>query len=114
MPFLTHRVTPAVCHRDLRSGNVLYRDFRLGDGTIHVKIADFGLAVGKRCFKKLDVISPLSLPLERWEWMAPETGSGNYDERADIYSLGMLVWECFSREVPYKEYQTGLSGKGAR
>ena len=35
-------------------------------------------------------------------WMAPEVLRGEiYDEKADIYSYGMILWEVVSLEIPY-------------
>ena len=38
-------------------------------------------------------------------WMAPEVfrqdETPSYDMRADIYSFGILLWELWTREVPF-------------
>lgn len=35
-------------------------------------------------------------------WMAPEVLTGNqYAESADIYSMGIVVWEMFTGLCPY-------------
>jgi serine/threonine protein kinase len=34
--------------------------------------------------------------------MAPEIMRGEiYDESSDVYSWGIILWEMFSREIPY-------------
>ncbi len=50
------------------------------------KVGDFGLA---------QVLSPfIEKALETWGWMAPEALEGRpYTEKADIYSLGIVLWE---------------------
>ncbi|KAK0072475.1 hypothetical protein PV325_011321, partial [Microctonus aethiopoides] len=37
-------------------------------------------------------------------WMAPEVFQGtSYTEKCDVYSWGLLLWEIFSRSIPYKD-----------
>eukprot|EP00958_Prasinococcus_capsulatus_P003549 scaffold323_cov414-Prasinococcus_capsulatus_cf.AAC.31 len=37
-------------------------------------------------------------------WMAPETfSSENYDEKVDVYSYGVLLWELLEKKVPYED-----------
>jgi len=84
-----------VVHRDIKPANVLV------DTKGRVKVADFGLA-------RMD--SPSS---EQWgqtmtgmvlgtpDYMAPEQKSGSrVDHRADIYSLGVMLYEMLCGQVP--------------
>lgn len=37
-------------------------------------------------------------------WMAPEMIQvKHYDEKVDVYSYGICLWELYSRRVPYRE-----------
>ena len=37
-------------------------------------------------------------------WVAPEIIRGDtYDERCDVFSFGIMVWEVCSRQLPYPE-----------
>lgn len=37
------------------------------------------------------------------EWMAPEIlRSESYDERADVYSYGVVLWECLTGQQPWQ------------
>ncbi|KAL0042960.1 hypothetical protein WJX79_005243 [Trebouxia sp. C0005] len=85
---------------NLKSGNILL------DGSGTVKVADFGLS-------RLQAAScgePLTAELGTWQWMAPEVVApwdkrgAVYTEKADVYSFGIVMWECAAREVPFKQY----------
>jgi serine/threonine-protein kinase len=79
-------------HRDLTPGNIL-----LGfDG--QVKIADFGLAKAKQRVTK----TLTGLLKGHPQYMAPEQGrEGQIDRRADLFSLGVLLFELFSGKHPW-------------
>ncbi|XP_036357415.1 tyrosine-protein kinase JAK1-like isoform X2 [Octopus sinensis] len=75
-----------ITHLDLAARNILLTV------DTHVKITDFGLA------KQMDsdvykVKSERSLPLC---WSAPEVVNNEITTQADVWSYGVLMWECFS------------------
>lgn len=42
--------------------------------------------------------------------MAPEVFEGsNYSERCDVFSWSIILWECISRELPFKEIELTYS-----
>lgn len=46
--------------------------------------------------------------LQTWRWAAPETFDSQchaYDERADNYSYGIVVWEIATSQRPFEEYE---------
>lgn len=79
-------------HRDLTPGNVL-----IGfDG--QVKIADFGLAKAKQRVTK----TLTGLLKGHPQYMAPEQGrDGSIDSRADLFSLGVVLFELFTGRHPW-------------
>lgn len=85
-----------VVHFDLKPGNVFLR----GDVA---KVGDYGLA------KLLaDGRQTLSMGRGTPQYMAPEILRARADHRADIYSLGVVLYECLTNELPY----AGVGGTG--
>ena len=85
-------VTPPIAHRDLRSPNI-YLVTHDDHAPVVAKVADFGLAER--------VAATVVGQLQTWRWAAPETFDAQcqtYDERADNYSYGIVVWEIASAE----------------
>ncbi len=83
-----------VVHRDIKPENLLL------DKRGHVKIADFGIA---RMLSEEAAHSDFteSQPAGTPQYMAPEQqGPGHADHRADIYSLGVVLYEMLTGELP--------------
>ena len=90
---LAHMHGHGVVHRDLKPQNVMI----CSDGTI--RILDFGIAkfMGWR-FAFIGVTPAKGTP----EYMAPEHVMGKReDERADIYSLGAMLYEMVAGAIPF-------------
>jgi tRNA A-37 threonylcarbamoyl transferase component Bud32/tetratricopeptide (TPR) repeat protein len=99
-----------IIHRDLKPGNVMIAsDWR-------VKVLDFGLAKLKEAGPQLGVTMAATEQrtaegriLGTVAYMAPEQAEGQaVDQRADIFSLGVLFFELATGERPFKG-DTGLS-----
>jgi len=82
-----------VLHRDLKPGNVMLRD----DGTL--ALIDFGLA--KQEWLEMD-LTDSGMIFGTPHYMSPEQGHGEtLDERTDLYSLGVMLFEMLTRHKPF-------------
>lgn len=80
-----------IIHRDIKPQNILVSD----SGTI--KVTDFGIA---RAANGDDTISSSAMGSVRY--LSPEQARGGYaDERSDIYSLGITIYEMATGKVPF-------------
>ena len=88
-----------VIHRDLKPGNVFLQ--ALPDEVDHVKLLDFGFAKfvnqAAGAFVSKDGIA-VGTPA----YMAPEQGGGAVDERADLYGVGVLLFEMLAGRRPFE------------
>lgn len=81
-----------VVHRDLKSQNIIINTLD------HIKIIDFGLARTAQ----LEGMTATGLIMGTPEYMAPEQVAGKrVDERADIYALGIILYELFTGKLPF-------------
>jgi serine/threonine-protein kinase len=85
-----------VVHRDIKPENILLSR----DG--QVKIADFGLSRVLGSEGSQDLLTGTHQVMGTPRYMAPEQleGSHHVDHRADIYSLGVVIYEMLTGELP--------------
>lgn len=93
---LNHAHENGVIHRDLRPGNTMLDQSGL------VKVGDFGLArlMGEELFRRK--MTETNLAMGTMDYVAPEQLETGYpvDHRADIYSLGMMIYKLLTRVLP--------------
>jgi len=87
-----------IVHRDLKPSNLFLADEP--DGSVCLKVLDFG--VSKFQFEKVNLTAPLAqigTPL----YMSPEQVrvSSALDERTDIWSLGVILYELLAGVAPF-------------
>lgn len=82
-----------IIHRDIKPANILLNT----DG--QVKLTDFGLAklIGT------DKLTKDKYAMGTGHYMSPEQISGeDIDHRTDIWSLGVVLYECLTGELPFR------------
>ena len=89
-----------IIHRDLKPGNILFH----ADG--RVVLADFGLAKILNETNELNQDSShdssIGAIIGTPEYFSPEQSTGNpVDQRADVYSLGIVLYQMLSGRVPF-------------
>lgn len=89
-----------VVHRDLKPSNIMIGK----DGM--VRVMDFGIATPMRDADHEDISGTAA-------YMAPEQATGQYDQRTDIYALGVTIYEMLTGKWPFPgpDFQAQKMGK---
>ncbi len=95
-----------VIHRDLKPENVFVT---FAGGRAVLKLIDFGIAKAARTDPQQKNLTVAGVVMGTAEYMAPEQArsAGNVDARADIYAVGVMLYEMLSGARP-------VSGDDAR
>lgn len=81
-----------VVHRDVKPSNILLRQ----DG--YAYLVDFGLA---KAMQGAEVLTSAGAMVGTPEYMAPEQSNGVSDYRSDIYSLGIILYQMLTGQLPF-------------
>jgi ketosteroid isomerase-like protein len=86
-------------HRDVKPGNILVRTIA---GHDHAYLTDFGIA--RRSGAEVTELTKSGEMVGTVGYMAPEQIRGeDFDGRADIYSLGCVLFECLTGHAPFEK-----------
>lgn len=81
-----------VVHRDVKPSNILLRQ----DG--YAYLVDFGLA---KAMQGAEALTSAGAMVGTPEYMAPEQSNGESDYRSDIYSLGIILYQMLTGQLPF-------------
>jgi serine/threonine protein kinase len=87
-----------VVHRDIKPSNILLVDYGNGAPRARAKLSDFGIALsdaGERLTREGATTGTAA-------YLSPEQAAGlKVGKQSDIYSLGLVLLECYTRRVEY-------------
>jgi hypothetical protein len=91
-----------IIHRDLKPENILFDEQAGGIA----KVTDFGLAGFDEKSGQKRNLTQTNVAMGTASYMAPEqqVDAKNADHRADVYSLGVLLYELLTGDVPMGNY----------
>jgi serine/threonine protein kinase len=88
-----------IVHRDIKPGNILI--MQQGE----VLLTDFGIAKPLKSSKEDGTdLTRVDIMMGTAKYLSPEQVQGrDLDGRADMYSLGLVLYECLAGHAPFKE-----------
>jgi len=99
-----------IVHRDLKPDNIMIVPDPLLPGAERTKLLDFGIAKVKQEYQANDQLQTragvmMGTPL----YMSPEQckNAGDVDDKADVYSLGVMLYRMLSGKPPFSAAGTG-------
>ncbi len=94
-----------IVHRDLKPQNIMISSSEAAEGLYHgVKVMDFGIA---KVLQDREHRTLTGAQMGTPRYMAPEQieNAGQVDERADLYAIGLTLYEMLCNRTPFEEYR---------
>jgi serine/threonine protein kinase len=87
-----------VIHRDIKPSNILLVDYGNGAPRARAKLSDFGIALSE----DMERMTREGATTGTAAYLSPEQAAGaKVGIQSDVYSLGLVLLECFTRRVEY-------------
>ena len=97
-----HRL--GIVHRDIKPDNILI--VRQADGSDLVKVLDFGIAKLREGHGSAYTATQTGMVIGTPQYISPEQAAGKradeLDGRADLYSLGVALYEMLTGQLPFR------------
>lgn len=100
---LAHAHRVHILHRDLKPENVMLVPASDSPHGRRAVVMDFGLAKHMDAGAEVQKLTATGIVLGTPEFMSPEQVRGQpLDDRSDLYAVGVLAFELFTGELPFK------------
>ncbi len=87
-----------IVHRDLKPSNIFLADTDTGP---EIKVLDFGVSKAPTAIDLTQEGQILGTP----QYLSPEQVNGKVGPESDQYALGVLLYVCLTRRLPFEEHQ---------
>ena len=96
---ISHAHKNHIIHRDIKPQNILVSDTGI------IKVTDFGIAKATSS----NTVTSTATAMGSVHYISPEQAKGRFcDEKSDIYSLGITMYEMVTGHVPF-EHENGVT-----
>ncbi|MDP9028711.1 MAG: protein kinase [Actinomycetota bacterium] len=87
-----------ITHRDVKPSNILLVDYGDAAARARAKLVDFGIALTE----DVERATLVGMTMGTVAYLSPEQAAGvEVTAETDVYSLGLVLLECFTRRVEY-------------